>query len=73
MLVGNGWAGLGWLPAWSADPAVIGFCQSLLLLPLPLTALVLQRRLLPMAWHGSLLLTVLFVGLTATGRWLVAG
>ena len=60
------------LPSWSADPAVIGFCQSLLLLPLPLAALVLQRRLLPMAWQGSLLLTLLAVGLTAVGRWLVA-
>jgi len=51
---------------------VIGFCQMLLLLPLPLAALVLQRRLLPMAWQGSLLLTLLAVGLTAVGRWLVA-
>lgn len=61
----------GALPSWSADPAVIGFCQSLLLLPLPLAALVLQRRLLPMGWRGSLLLTLAAAGLTATGRWLV--
>jgi hypothetical protein len=60
------------LPAWSADPAVIGFCQSLLILPLPLAALVLQRRLLPMAWRGSLLLTLVAVALAAAGRWLVA-
>ena len=60
------------LPAWSADPAVIGFCQSLLILPLPLAALVLQRRLLPMAWGGSLLLTGLALTLAAMGRWLVA-
>ncbi len=60
------------LPAWSADPAVIGFCQSLLILPLPLAALVLQRRLLPLAWRGSLLLTGVAIGVAAVGRWLVA-
>ena len=46
--------------------------QSLLILPLPLAALVLQRRLLPMAWGGSLLLTGLALTLAAMGRWLVA-
>ncbi len=60
------------LPEWSADPAVIGFCQSLLILPLPLAALVLQRRLLPMRWPGSLLLGLLAVAIAAVGRWLVA-
>jgi len=60
------------LPAWSAAPAVIGFCQSLLILPLPLASLALQRRLLPMAWHGSLLLALLAATLAAVGRWLVA-
>ena len=60
------------LPAWSADPAVVGFCQSLLILPLPLAVLVLQRRLLPLAWRGSLLLTGGAVGLAVLGRWLVA-
>jgi hypothetical protein len=59
-------------PTWSADPAVIGFCQSLLILPLPLAALVLQRRLLPLAWRGSLLLTGVAIGLAVVGRWLVA-
>jgi len=59
-------------PTWSADPAVIGFCQSLLILPLPLAGLVLQRRLLPLAWRGSLLLTGVAIGLAAVGRWLVA-
>jgi hypothetical protein len=63
---------IGRLPVWSADPAVIGFCQSLLILPLPLAALVLQRRLLPMAWRGSLLLAGVAVALAAIGRWLVA-
>ena len=60
------------LPTWSADPAVIGFCQSLLILPLPLAALVLQRRLLPLAWRGSLLLTGVAIGVAVVGRWLVA-
>lgn len=60
------------LPSWSADPAVIGFCQTLLILPLPLATLVLQRRLLPMTWGGSLLLALLAVAIAAVGRWLVS-
>jgi len=68
----SGDALLAWRPAWSAAPPVIGFCQSLLLLPLPLAVVALQRRLLPLAWRGSLVLALLATGLMALGRWLVA-
>ncbi|MCP9915989.1 4Fe-4S binding protein [Cyanobium sp. ATX 6F1] len=63
------WAGQ--LPAWSADPHVIGFCQSVALLTGVLGSLALLRRLLPVArafWWGSA--AALLLG--ASGRWLVA-
>ncbi|MGB7565380.1 MAG: 4Fe-4S binding protein [Prochlorococcaceae cyanobacterium] len=60
------------LPSWSADPHVIGFCQSLALLAGVAGSLVLLRRLLlPGArafWWGSAL--ALMLG--SSGRWLVA-
>ena len=64
----------GWvarLPRWSADPHVIAFCQSLVLLLGTAGALVLLRRLGPrgqgwwLAGGATLLLAV-------AGRWLVA-
>lgn len=59
------------LPQWSADPHVIGFCQSLALLVGVAGSLVLLRRLGPRgsSWWlagGSTLL------LAGAGRWLVA-
>ncbi len=60
------------LPAWSADPHVIAFCQSLVLLVGVGGSLVLLRRLLLpsrlLIWLGSLAALLLGVG----GRWLVA-
>ncbi len=60
------------LPAWSADPHVIAFCQSLAILVGVAGSVVLLRRLLqPQRW-GWLALSALAVGLGAGGRWLVA-
>jgi hypothetical protein len=59
------------LPHWSADPHVIGFCQSLCLLIGAAGSLVLLRRLGPrgtawwLAGGGTLVLA-------GAGRWLVA-
>jgi NAD-dependent dihydropyrimidine dehydrogenase PreA subunit len=62
------------LPAWSADPHVIAFCQSLAVLVGAAGSLLLLRRLLQVAlWRGpSLALTGLVIGLGTGGRWLVA-
>lgn len=60
------------LPAWSADPHVIAFCQSTaLLLGLGGTLVLLRRLLQPPRWSG-LALAALAVGLAVAGRWLVA-
>lgn len=60
------------LPAWSADPHVIAFCQSaVLLLGLGGTLVLLRRLLLPSRGMG-LALAALALGLAAGGRWLVA-
>jgi transcriptional regulator with AAA-type ATPase domain/NAD-dependent dihydropyrimidine dehydrogenase PreA subunit len=60
------------LPAWSADPHVIAFCQStVLLLGLGGTLVLLRRLLLLPRWPG-LALSGLALGLAAAGRWLVA-
>jgi hypothetical protein len=63
---------LGQLPSWSADPHVIGFCQSLAVgLGLVGSVVLLRRLLLPdrLSWllqaAGTLVLAL-------TGRWLVA-
>jgi hypothetical protein len=59
------------LPGWSADPHVLGFCQSIVLIAGGIGSLVILRRLLQpsrrvqIVWFGLVLL------LTATGRWLV--
>lgn len=61
-----------WLPAWSADPHVIAFCQTTaLLLGLGGTLVLLRRLLQPARWSG-LALAALAAGLAAAGRWLVA-
>ncbi|MEB3271213.1 MAG: 4Fe-4S binding protein [Synechococcus sp.] len=60
------------LPGWSAQPAVIGFCQSLVILPAALTCVVLQRRLLPLGWRPALLVLASVGVLAGLGRWLVA-
>lgn len=60
------------LPAWSADPHVIAFCQSVLVLVGAAGSLLLLRRLLAPGrvslWGGSLAALLLAAG----GRWLVA-
>jgi hypothetical protein len=60
------------LPAWSADPHVVGFCQtSVVLLGLGGTVVLLRRLLQPLrfgwvGWSGCAL------ALAGVGRWLVA-
>lgn len=60
------------LPAWSADPHVIAFCQSVVVLVGAAGSLLLLRRLLTPGrlslWGGSLAALLL----AAAGRWLVA-
>ena len=62
---------VGW-PQWSADPHVIGFCQTVVVLIGWVGAVILSRRLLDLnrrAWgRGSM---VLFL-VSLSGRWLVA-
>jgi polyferredoxin len=60
------------VPAWRADPHVIAFCQSAVLLLGLGGSLVLLRRLLqPPRWRG-VALSGMAIGLAASGRWLVA-
>ncbi|QEY31309.1 4Fe-4S binding protein [Synechococcus sp. RSCCF101] len=60
------------LPAWQAEPAVIAFCQSGVVLAAALASLLMLRRMLPgrrplqLAGAGLVLLAALW------GRWLVA-
>jgi hypothetical protein len=61
----------GW-PQWSADPHVIGFCQTTVVLIGWVGAVILSRRLLDLnrlAWvTGSMVLLLV----SLSGRWLVA-
>ena len=60
------------LPAWRADPHVIGFCQSAVVALGWVWAVVLLRRLLAnsgLAWFSASLLALVLAG---GGRWLVA-
>jgi hypothetical protein len=61
------------LLAWSADPHVIGFSQSLILLIGTGGSIVLLRRLLRPDGLGWLLLSSLAAGLGLGGRLLLAG
>ena len=62
---------VGW-PQWSADPHVIGFCQTILVVIGWVGAVILSRRLLDLdrrAWFtGSMVLLLV----SLSGRWLVA-
>ena len=62
---------VGW-PQWSADPHVIGFCQTILVVIGWVGAVILSRRLLDLdrrAWFtGSIVLLLV----SLSGRWLVA-
>jgi hypothetical protein len=60
------------LPAWSADPHVVAFCQSLALLVGLLGSLVLMRRLGPQTGWRLTLASGSCLLLAAAGRWLVA-
>jgi polyferredoxin len=60
------------LPLWSADPHVIAFCQSLVVVAgVAASAILLRRLLQPRLWGGTAL-GALALGLGAGGRWLVA-
>jgi polyferredoxin len=64
----------GWydeLPAWSADPHVIAFCQSLVMAVGVAGSLPLLRRLLQPSATRWLLLGLFTAGLGVGGRWLV--
>lgn len=64
------WAGR--LPSWSADPHVLAFCQTAVVLVGLAGTLVLLRRLLqPLGW-GWLGMGSVALGLSGLGRWLVA-
>ena len=60
------------LPAWSADPHVVAFCQSLATAVGVAGSLVLLRRLLQPSFGRWLLLGGLTLGLGVAGRLLVA-
>jgi hypothetical protein len=60
------------LPSWSADPHVIGFCQTLAVgVGLAGSVVLLRRLLLPdrLGWLVQAALTLVMAG---AGRWLVA-
>jgi transcriptional regulator with AAA-type ATPase domain/NAD-dependent dihydropyrimidine dehydrogenase PreA subunit len=60
------------LPAWSADPHVIGFCQTLAVaVGLGGTLVLLRRLLQPLRW-GWLAWSLVALGVGAGGRWVVA-
>ena len=59
-------------PGWSADPHVIGFCQTVVvLLGVGGSSLLLRRLLQPDRWEW-VGLSVVSLGLGLVGRWLVA-
>jgi len=60
------------MPAWSADPHVIGFCQSLVLVVGMGGSVLLLRRLLLQAWRPWLLVSLVPLALGLGSRWLVA-
>ena len=60
------------LPAWSADPHVIGFCQSAVVLLGWAWAVVLLRRFLANRRAAWLSASALAMALALGGRWLVA-
>jgi hypothetical protein len=64
------WA--AWLPGWSADPHVIAFCQSTVVLLGLGGSLVLVPRLLPLPPLRLAAFLVGMVLLAGAGRWLVA-
>ena len=74
--LGMGEAGLifppGW-PSWSADPHVIGFCQTLAVLIGWGGAIVLTRRLLDLNRWQWLTSSMVLLIISSGGRWLVAG
>jgi len=59
------------LPGWSADPHVIGFCQSLVVLVGSLGSCLMVRRLLQPSWPRWLGLSGGVMALAGAGRWLV--
>lgn len=59
----------GW-PHWSADPHVIGFCQTTTVLIGAVGAIILGRRMLEPN-RKTWLLGSMMVGLACAGRWLV--
>jgi len=59
------------LPTWSADPHLIGFWQSLVLLVWVGGSVLLLRRLLRQAWRPWLLVSLVPLALGLGSRWLV--
>jgi hypothetical protein len=63
---------LAGLPAWAADPHVIGFCQTLAVGLGLIGSVVLLRRLLLPDRLGWLLQAVSILIVAAAGRWLMS-
>ncbi|WP_115024606.1 4Fe-4S binding protein [Synechococcus sp. UW69] len=61
----------GW-PQWSADPHVIGFCQSVVVLIGWVGAVILSRRLLDLNRRAWVRGTMVLLLVSLSGRWLVA-
>jgi hypothetical protein len=60
------------MPVWSADPHVIGFCQSLVIGIGIGGSVLLLRRLLQQAWRPWLVASLVPLALGVVSRWLVA-
>ena len=61
----------GW-PQWSADPHVIGFCQTLVVGIGWIGAAILSRRLLDLDRRAWVIGSMMFLFVSFSGRWLVA-
>ena len=61
----------GW-PSWSADPHVVGFCQTLSIAIGWCGSVLLIRRLVPQGRFNGLLGSMVMLVLSCAGRWLVA-
>ena len=62
---------IGW-PSWSADPHVVGFCQTFSIAIGWCGSILLIRRLVPAGRFNSLLGSMGMLVLSCAGRWLVA-
>ena len=71
MLEGGTLLPVGW-PSWSADPHVVGFCQTVLIAIGWIGAVVLIRRLIVPERFNRMLGSMVMMVLSFAGRWLVS-